>query len=377
MRAGAYLVRETDNNYHINLDGKLLLSVRSGGTYLNVLAHSLSSNNGRVQGLLGSTDDDPANDFTTRDGVTLTNENVALSHQQLYHQFGNSWRISDAESLFEYEAGENTATFTDLSFPDKHLTLSDMDPVVRKEAEDICTPITGNNSIAFSQCVFDIGFTGDMSFLSGYEDLIEYPNDIELTLIEGAMNDVVPVDTIQATISAPKSAQIGQTISVEWTGPTQAGFIIEVISGTDPQADAQWLSRENVTESPLDLRMPGQPGPYIIRYTYRGTEGTEVLASTPITLESSSATLNAPRNADAGSTIEVEWTGPDQSRDVIDVVLISADGQERGRVAFHATKNGSPAILRLPNTPGLYRIRYILRSGDGDTVLVSRDIQVE
>ncbi|MEE9381452.1 MAG: hypothetical protein V3V03_08605, partial [Hyphomonadaceae bacterium] len=166
-------------------------------------------------------------------------------------------------------------------------------------------------------------------------------------------------------------------ISVEWTGPTQAGFIIEVISGTDPQADAQWLSRENVTESPLDLHMPGQPGPYIIRYTYRGTEGTKVLASTPITLESSSATLNAPRSADAGSTIEVEWTGPDQSRDVIDVVLASEDGDDGGRVAFHATKNGSSAVLILPNTPGLYRIRYILRSGDGDTVLVSRDIQVE
>ncbi len=47
------------------------------------------------------------------DGTTLLLSDPKFE-KKLYSQFANSWRISQAESLFEYRPGESTATFTNL-----------------------------------------------------------------------------------------------------------------------------------------------------------------------------------------------------------------------------------------------------------------------
>ena len=40
-----------------------------------------------------------------------------LTSDQLYNVYGNSWRVSQATSLFDYGSGQTTQTFTDLNFP--------------------------------------------------------------------------------------------------------------------------------------------------------------------------------------------------------------------------------------------------------------------
>ena len=65
----------------------------------------------------------PANDLTGRDGVVLSQSDPAYK-TKLYQRFGNSWRISQAESLFDYQPGESTATFTHLDFPSSTATLA-------------------------------------------------------------------------------------------------------------------------------------------------------------------------------------------------------------------------------------------------------------
>jgi RHS repeat-associated protein len=114
-------------------------------------------------GLLGSEDGNPANDLTTRDGVVLRPTDPAFK-TKLYDPFGNSWRISQAESLFDYQAGESTATFTHLDFPSSTATIASLDPAARASAEAVCRALGVNSEPWLDDCILDVGVTGDASF---------------------------------------------------------------------------------------------------------------------------------------------------------------------------------------------------------------------
>ena len=62
-------------------------------------------------GMLGNNDQDPGNDLTAADGKRV----VAADSEALHTWFVDSWRVSDQSSLFTYEAGMSTASYTDRS----------------------------------------------------------------------------------------------------------------------------------------------------------------------------------------------------------------------------------------------------------------------
>ena len=61
--------------------------------------------------MLGNNDQDPGNDLTAADGKRV----VAADSEALHTWFVDSWRVSDQSSLFTYEAGMSTASYTDRS----------------------------------------------------------------------------------------------------------------------------------------------------------------------------------------------------------------------------------------------------------------------
>ena len=97
------------------------LTVTLVGNILNYGFDPSSAVGPTLRGLLGSADGNPANDLTGRDGVVLSQSDPAYL-TKLYEPFGNSWRISQAESLFDYQPGESTATFTHLDLPSSTAT---------------------------------------------------------------------------------------------------------------------------------------------------------------------------------------------------------------------------------------------------------------
>src|SRR3546814_1912408 len=68
-------------------------------------------------GILGNANGDRDDDFVTRDGQSL---GVEPGQAVIEGAFADSWRITDATSLFEYGAGESTATFTEVTYPAPH-----------------------------------------------------------------------------------------------------------------------------------------------------------------------------------------------------------------------------------------------------------------
>ena len=116
-----------------------------------------------LRGLLGSEDGNPGNDLTGRDGAVLIPSDPAFK-TKLYQPFGNSWRISQPESLFDYQPGESTATFTHLDFPSSTTTVASLDPAARTRAEAVCRALGVESAPWLDDCILDVGVTGDPSF---------------------------------------------------------------------------------------------------------------------------------------------------------------------------------------------------------------------
>lgn len=147
----------------------------------------ISGQSGQYIGLLGNANGNPADDLQTRSSkVIVTKENSTYGQVSqalrnvlpvpaplnqaekiffdvVYKEFGDSWRISQAESLFDYPPGKDTGTFTNRSFPNSYLSLNSLLPPQIRKAEAICRK-AGVESELMDGCIFDVGQTGDASF---------------------------------------------------------------------------------------------------------------------------------------------------------------------------------------------------------------------
>ncbi len=125
-------------------------------------------------GLWGNADGDPDDDFWPR-GATAPLA-LPVTFDELVHVFGDSWRITQAESLFEYGPAEDTTNYTDLSFPLGRASTADLTPAVRADAESVCQSQGVVDPVLLDACILDYGLTQDSAFLASYDDL-EAPTD--------------------------------------------------------------------------------------------------------------------------------------------------------------------------------------------------------
>lgn len=129
------------------------------------------SRKGTVHGLLGDFDGEPDNDLRPRGGQPLTE----LTPEALYETYGNSWRVSPSESLFVYNAGETTKTFTDSTFPDKLIDVPQVDPAQRDTARAICDIVGITDPVQLNACILDVALTGQPAFAVNTLDIQANP----------------------------------------------------------------------------------------------------------------------------------------------------------------------------------------------------------
>jgi len=89
---------------------------------------------GQVVGLLGNNNGNPDDDIAKRDGTVLT---APVALETLYGEFADSWRLTQEESLFEYNPGEDTNTFTISNFPRERVSIDDLNPADVRRAEEL------------------------------------------------------------------------------------------------------------------------------------------------------------------------------------------------------------------------------------------------
>lgn len=179
----------------------------------------------------------------------------------------------------------------------------------------------------------------------------------------------IEVTAVEATLEVPEAVPAGSEFEVIWTGPDNVRDFITIVEvGADEGTYTSYAYTRN--GSPSTISAPDGLGTYEIRYVLDLSDRT--LASTTIEVTGVSGTLNAPESVPAGAEFEVEWTGPDNTRDFLAIAETGAAGNQYFSYAY--SRNGSPASLTAPDAVGTFELRYVL--DQTDRVLVSRSIEV-
>lgn len=183
--------------------------------FLNVTINVPERSANRYSGLLGNLDGNAANDLQTRSGKVIPTKSSygqltsALSNllptpiplsgietaflDQLHREFGDSWRIQQSESLFDYEAGQSTETFSDRRFPRRYLTLGSLLPAQLRSAETACRN-AGVEANLLEGCIFDVGMTNQPGFAqAAVNALVQGVVDRAVDRAVDQLQDKIPV----------------------------------------------------------------------------------------------------------------------------------------------------------------------------------------
>ncbi|MEI6065472.1 MAG: VWD domain-containing protein, partial [Pseudanabaena sp. ELA748] len=203
---GTVIAQQGEGSYIIQTTSGEVVSVRKTSrnnlSYMDVNP-SIPDVTGRYLGLLGNSNGNPKDDLQTRSGQVIETQSTYgqiaqtassfipgvgriaglvskvenIVFDQLYKEFGNSWRISQADSLFDYKAGHTTDTFTDRGFPSSYRTLAMLSPAQVQTATAACQQANVNPE-QLEGCIFDVGFTGDSGFAETASQALEIVNTI-------------------------------------------------------------------------------------------------------------------------------------------------------------------------------------------------------
>jgi plastocyanin len=206
---------------------------------------------GHLTGLLGDAGAHPFSDLIGGNGVHYPYEKLAYpsgsvgNYDLLYHQFGQSWRISQQSSLFAYPAGTTTKSYTNTAFPSKALTISSLTPTKVSGALKACKKAGITNGLLLADCVFDVGVTGSSCFANDDADVqvtTGGPAPSSAPPSSGSTSPATPTTTTSTTTTSPT------------TTTAVSGFVVTVTAGT-PRAYAFKLSAS--TQSRVVSDTPG------------------------------------------------------------------------------------------------------------------------
>ncbi len=88
----------------------------------------------------------------------------------LNQKFGDAWRVTDANSLFDYASGTSTSTFTNRSWPPERPPCevpgtTPAEPIAENLARAACQAVRGGEN---ANCVYDVMVTGNPGFAPTY-----------------------------------------------------------------------------------------------------------------------------------------------------------------------------------------------------------------
>ncbi|WP_245919307.1 VWD domain-containing protein [Melittangium boletus] len=141
------------------------LTLTPESNYVNAHLRLAPSRAGKMRGPLGNFNGNRSDEFALRNGTPLP---PSLSFTQMYtgpSSYVNSWRIAQAESLFDYGPGESSAFFTNFDFPSTPPPLPT--PTQQQQAQQICQGAGVTDPATLNGCITDVVSTGDTSFATG------------------------------------------------------------------------------------------------------------------------------------------------------------------------------------------------------------------
>lgn len=186
------------------------------------------------------------------------------------------------------------------------------------------------------------------------------PGAYEIRYVDGETKEThvgapVTVTEVNARLQAPEEVQEGGTLDVEWNGPANEGDYLTIVEqGAERGTYLDYAYTKQ--GSPLSLTAPETAGPHEVRYVM--DQSKRILARAPVRVTPASAELQAPDTMMIDTGVEINWTGPDNEDDYITVVEKGAP--QGSYLAYTYTREGSPLVVNVPETPGRYELRYVM-----------------
>lgn len=155
---GGFLVPE-GRSYLIGWPDGSVLRVLRNVRGLDLSMGLAEGRKGTVSGLLGPFTGTQADAIVTNAGTSIKSDEI--DYKRLYREYGDSWRITQAESLFDYEPGKSTKTYDDRTFPDPNPPK--IPAATENSARAICER-AGVPKEALAGCILDVAVTGEAGF---------------------------------------------------------------------------------------------------------------------------------------------------------------------------------------------------------------------
>lgn len=363
---GYSLVWPDGTNLHVELMGR----------HIDIHMPVAKPRDGRLEGIMGNADgDNGENDFRTRDGKALP---APPEFDTLYNEFAESWRVTPGESLFHYDEGQSTETFTNRGLPTREVTIDDLDAVVRTAAEKRCRDGGVVEPEALEQCIFDVGFTGDDVFITSALNA-QTPPELREVLASDEETGALKID-------APAAGFAAHSLEVRISGPAQAGYWLGFAPvGSDNKGQAL-LSNSSKSlkggDQVVALGIPPTPGDYELRYSelrYKesgddhGTLHRQMFQSVAPELE-----IVAPATATAGGKLEISVIGNIGEHTTLTIVSAGSDDTALGEHFYLNQGTEQTGIIRrLPDEPGDYEIRCRSNSNRGVQIYARRRLTIQ
>jgi hypothetical protein len=308
---------------------------------------------GRLEGILGNADgDDGANDFKTRDGKAL---GAPPKFDILYNEFAESWRITPDESLFDYEDGESTETFTNREYPSYEFTFDDLEPAARADAEQRCRDAGVVEDQALEQCTFDIATTDDDVFIASA--LIEQtPPELREDAPSAGEPEGVHID-------APASGLAAHQIEVSIRGHEKSFWFGFAPEGSGPEGRTGTYSDLYLSgdEETVTLAIPTIPGTYELRYRESSGAFTTV-AGQPFEVMTPQVEIQAPATAQAGGSLDFRVSGDLGEHMTVTIVPAGSPDAQRSTLFYYVgqgEREASSTFNGLPEEAGEYELRCV------------------
>ncbi|MEO4042778.1 VWA domain-containing protein [Hoeflea sp. CAU 1731] len=186
------------------------------------------------------------------------------------------------------------------------------------------------------------------------------PGDYAVAYVTGSTvvtHVPLTVTALSATIEAPETVPAGSPFTVEWTGPDNDGDYLAIHTAQGARIPYSSYAYTALNPGQAELVAPEDTGSYTIAYV----TGDAVVTTTPVTVVEVTATLRAEEEVDAGVAFPVDWTGPGNRRDVID--LIGDDRNFPLSRGYVANGEGQTVMLDAPPQEGDYELRYMTPGG--------------
>tara|TARA_R100000005_G_scaffold1757_2_gene1023 strand:+ start:10974 stop:13121 length:2148 start_codon:yes stop_codon:yes gene_type:complete len=167
----------------------------------------------------------------------------------------------------------------------------------------------------------------------------------------------ITAEPVSATLEAPTSVAANSDFEVRWSGPNLEGDRITIGTATGRAIPYQSRAYTNGAGPVVTMHAPEKPGDFTVVYL----TGKTVIGSVPFTSARLDATLAAPAAVPANDAFTLNWTGPDNPGDKIQI------GDANGRPIPYSSygytgQNPGTMELNTPEKPGAYSITYITGS---------------